>query len=487
MDKKSDLAEIVGKMNVVENPPFREPFSLHRSAKPFLSPRFLVRPANAEQVQGVVCWANRTRTPLVPLSSGEPHSLGTLPTVPGAVVVDLGRMNRILKIDRRSRLAIIEPGVTYARLQPALREIGLRINTPLAPRVNKSVLASMLEREPLISPCYQWSLAEPIRSLEIVWGSGERLYSGSGFFRGEKASDWKRGLVPVTGPGPGQQLDFYKFVSAAQGSMGIVTWASVKCEVFPEARKLFIVRADEANDLVDLLYELLRIRFGDELFLINGAGLAPLLASRAEEVNRLKALLPPWALIVGVTGGQILAGEKVKAREADIRDIAYKYGLEIASRVPGCRSERLQTLLLGTSAEPYWKAKQKGNAEELFFLTTLDRAPGFIETVRVLADRHGFPLSDLGVYLQPGHQGVCCHCEFLLAYDKSSAEETRRARALFEEASLALHRRGAFFSRPYGDWAGMVYNADAMHMVATRKVKGIFDPNNVMNPGKLCF
>ena len=41
----------------------------------------------------------------------------------------------------------------------------------------------------------------------------------------------------VTGPG---QLDFYKSVSAAQGSMGIVTWASVKCEVYPQARKLFL-------------------------------------------------------------------------------------------------------------------------------------------------------------------------------------------------------------------------------------------------------
>jgi FAD/FMN-containing dehydrogenase len=62
-----------------------------------------------------------------------------------------------------------------------------------------------------------------------------------------------------------------------------------------------------------------------------------------------------------------------------------------------------------------------------------------------------------------------------------------RARELFRDASHRLLWQGAFFSRPYGIWADMVYNADARTMLATRKVKEIFDPNNVMNPGKLCF
>jgi FAD/FMN-containing dehydrogenase len=487
MDGKFALAGIVGAADVVEDPEIGVRFSLHLSDVPFMRPRFLVRPANAEEVQGIVSWANRTRTPLIPLSSGEPHYLGTVPTAPGAVVVDLRRMNRILKIDRRSRLALIEPGVTYTRLQPELGKHGLRINTPLMPRKNKSVLASLLEREPLISPCYQWNMAEPLRSLEIVWGNGDRLFSGSGFFQGKKASDWKRGLVPVSGPGPGQQLDFYKFVSAAQGSMGIVTWASVKCEVVAEERKLFIVPAGNPGDLIDFTYELLKLRFGDELFLMNGTALAFLLAREAKKTNGLKALLPPWALIVGISGGQILAREKVRAREADVREMAEKHGLEMVSAVPGCKGQRMQELLLGPSAEPYWKLRPKGHSEELFFLTTLGRTPGFIATMHALAEKHRFPASDIGVYLQPAHQGVCCHCEFLLPFDPGSAGETRKARELFEEASLYFFVQGAFFSRPYGRWADMVYNADAMNMVATQKVKKVFDPNNVMNPGKLCF
>ena len=44
---------------------------------------------------------------------------------------------------------------------------------------------------------------------------------------------------------------------------------------------------------------------------------------------------------------------------------------------------------------------------------------------------------------------------------------------------------GAFFSRPYGTWAQLVRTRHAESIIALRKVKGIFDPNNVMNPGKL--
>ena len=67
----------------------------------------------------------RPGTPLVPVSSGAPHFYGdTVPSVPGAVMVDLSRMDKIIKVDARNRIAVIEPGVTYGQLQPALAKAG---------------------------------------------------------------------------------------------------------------------------------------------------------------------------------------------------------------------------------------------------------------------------------------------------------------------------------------------------------------------------
>lgn len=486
-NKKTQLEEIVGTAGVFEQPALNEPPSLDHYLIPPLKPRFLVRPKDTAEVQKIVLWANQTLTPLVPVSSGEPHFRGdTLPTSSEAVIVDLSEMKRIQKIDRRNRLALIEPGVTYSQLQPELQQAGLRLVMPLLPRTNKSVIASLLEREPVTSPRYQWNLLEPLRSLEIIWGNGDRLWSGGGAFRGEKEEDWQQGRVPLQGPGPGQ-LDFYKFVSAAQGSMGIVTWASVKCEVLPEVRKLFFIPARKLADVIDFTYKLLKFRFGDELFVVNNTCLAYLLAHKPDEIEALKETLPPWTVVVGITGGHILPQEKVAAQENDIRDIAQQFGLKMMPAIPGCRGEKLLELILQPSSEPYWKQRYKGGSQEIFFLTPLNKSPDHVLAMETAATEHHYPTPDIGIYIQPVHQGVGCHCEFILPFNPMNPAEKLRLQTFFCEASQRLFRQGAFFSRPYGVWAEMVYNADARTMMVTQKVKDIFDPHNVMNPGKLCF
>jgi FAD/FMN-containing dehydrogenase len=485
--KKARLVEIVGTAGVVDSPGLGESFSLDRHLISPEPPSFLVKPSNVDQVQRIVLWANETGTPLVPSSSGPPHLRGgTLPTAPGAVVVDLSGMKRILKINRRNRLAVIEPGVTYSELQPELQREGLRIITPLLPRSTKSVIASLLERDAIISPRYQWTLLEPLRSLEIVWGNGEKFYSGTGFLWSERDEDWDEGQVPLQGPGPAQ-LDYYRLVSGAQGGMGIVTWASVKCEVFAERRRLFLVPAKKLESLIDLAYRLLRSRFGDELFIVNNACLAYLLSAAGRDVESRRAALPPWTLVVGVTGGNVLPDVKVARRESDMRQMAEAGGLDIRAALDGCDGDALLELLLKPSAEPYWKVRYRGASQELFFMTTLDRTPGYVSTVASAAAERSYPDADLGVYIQPAQQGVCCHCEFILPFDRGSPDEVKRTLAVFRDASKRLFEQRAYFSRPYGMWASMVYEADPRTTAVTRKMKGIFDPNQVMNPGKLCF
>jgi FAD/FMN-containing dehydrogenase len=62
-----------------------------------------------------------------------------------------------------------------------------------------------------------------------------------------------------------------------------------------------------------------------------------------------------------------------------------------------------------------------------------------------------------------------------------------KVKELFTTASEELIRQGACFSRPYGLWANMVYNRDAQSTILLKEIKDIFDPNHILNPGKLCF
>jgi FAD/FMN-containing dehydrogenase len=93
----------------------------------------------------------------------------------------------------------------------------------------------------------------------------------------------------------------------------------------------------------------------------------------------------------------------------------------------------------------------------------------------------------MGIYIQPQHQGVACHCEFNLPFDPGDKSESARIKELFTRASEELVKQGAYFSRPYDIWANMVYNRDAQSTMLLKEIKEIFDPNHVLNPGKLCF
>jgi FAD/FMN-containing dehydrogenase len=104
-----------------------------------------------------------------------------------------------------------------------------------------------------------------------------------------------------------------------------------------------------------------------------------------------------------------------------------------------------------------------------------------------LVSESGYPTSDIGIYLQPIVQGVNCHCEFNLLYNPENQEEYHQIRTLSEKITKALINKGAFFSRPYGEQTRYIMNRDAATVAALKKVKAIVDPDNIMNPGKLCF
>jgi FAD/FMN-containing dehydrogenase len=480
------LAAIVGSEQVQDGSALLDDYMLDHSDARARRPVAIVRPGTAEEVQQVVAWANKTATPLVPVSSGGPHFHGDTGSCPsGAVMLDLRRMDKILRIDRRNRMVVIEPGVTYAQLQAALAEQGMRVTPPLLPRANKSVVASLLERQPTLIPRYNYALPEPLRDCGVVWGSGEVLFTGeAGSAATTLEAQWKANLLQVEPKGPAQ-TDFFRLLTGAQGTMGVVTWASVKCELLPEAHDVGFITAGSLGELVPFVRGLCRVRLGDELMLFDRGYLSRMLAGTgvAADPDGLQA----WTLVLGFGGRGFRSPDRVRVQREDAVVMAERVGLEVRGELPGVPDGAVDELLHSLSPAPHWKLAAAGGSTDLFFLTTLDKVDGYLKIMHAALGAQGSPAEDVGVYIQPQHQGVTHHVEFSLPYDASVAGTREDMQEFCDDLAANLIAAGAYFSRPYGSWAQPVYNRDAAARDALRKVKAIFDPAGIMNPGKLCF
>ena len=485
-DFSSDLKSIVGQENVSEDKETLESYSGDMSFAPRRCPDAVAYPAVREEVQEIVKWANKNKTPLIPISSGAPHFRGDTVPQEGGVVVDLSRMNKVMRINRRNRVMVIEPGVTYTQIQDELKKEGLRLITPLKPRKSKSVLGSVLEREPCIAPRYHWDISDPLCCMEVVFGSGDFFRTGEAAGPGGLEAQWKIGGAQKFPSGP-HQLDYHRLVQGSQGTMGIATWASIKCELLPKAEKLYFIPADKLDDLIDFTYQIVRLTLGEEIFIVNRAALASLMGKTETEIRDMQESLPAWSVVHCINGFERHPEERVAYQEQDMLEAAQKCGVNPVTALNGLGSGETLKSIRSISDDPYWKFGGKGGCQEIFFVTTLDESSGYLKVMSDVCERVGYSFNDIGVYIQPIVQGTSCHMEFQIPCNPDDEAEAKKVKTLFTQASKALLKEGAFFSRPYPGWAYDVYQSRSDIVTPLKKVKSVFDPNNIMNPGKLCF
>jgi len=121
-----ELSDLLGASNIIFNDPERlEPFSRDEAADcETRNPELVARPGNAEELAQLVRVANRERIPVTARGAGSGLSGGAVPLF-GGIVLDFGRMNRILEIDRANLTITVEPGVITSEINEALRPFGL--------------------------------------------------------------------------------------------------------------------------------------------------------------------------------------------------------------------------------------------------------------------------------------------------------------------------------------------------------------------------
>lgn len=438
----------------------------------------VVRPRSAEEVERLVKWARAHATPLSVFSSPSGPRRRGLTSSDAPIVVDLGQMRRIFHIDAEEAVAIIEPGLSFAELDAALAPHGLRTFKPLLPRAGKSVLASCLEREPPLVAREHWDVLDPLGAAHIVFGTGERFYTGAAGNPGTMDEHWKAGMRYMTATGP-VGTDFMRVMQGSQGTLGIVCWAAVFCDRLPAAEQSLLIGSATLEPLLRLLSEIHYRRLGHASFISNRRHLALLATATGAAAD--PAGIPEWTLFINVAASAELPQERLEYELGDIEALVANEGLRTVPDLGGLDAQAIMDLHANLAPQNY-KDRLSGGHREVFFITQADRVPRFVELAAHLAERHGLSPEEIATYVQPRLQGRNCHLEFVLPAVAAGGGDSE---ALADALARACCEAGGFLSRPYGNWTDMAYEGNPALVPYLCHTKSMFDPDRILHPERL--
>jgi FAD/FMN-containing dehydrogenase len=490
MDVKGELERIVGAQCVVDDRGTLERYSKDQSFVEPRLPEFVVFPKEVEEVQAILRLCNQTLAPVIPYSSGLNLRGATIPDH-GGIILNLSRMNRILDIDEKNWLATIEPGVTYCQLQDELERRGFRLMVPWGVPAKRSVLSSYMERDPMLASASFEYGNYLLFDAEFVLPEGQLFRTGC----------WNLGGRPGGSFGPVRN-NLYRLFTGAQGTLAVVTKVVLAIQHLSSIRKVFFLPFESLEDAVGPIQQIQRREIGWECFGINRLNLAALLtdefkipeafparsADRASAFLRLRKKLPAWTFVVGLSGLPRFPEERVAYEERALREVCRSFGLKPRTTLPGTKG--LGELFLGELLRPWGvlkKFRYKGSVHDLSFKVPLKTAPRIEKLVGEMASARGYDSGDTGGYVLLLERGRAVHCEFDLHCDLTSEEEAREVRSLWLAMSKKLIEEGCLFDRPYGAWAPMVFDRTGQHAIMLKQIKREIDPQNILNPGKLCF
>jgi len=190
-------------------------------------PEVVVLPADVEQVSAVVKTAKRANLPIVPRGSGTGLAGGAVPAE-GGIVLSLARMNRILEIDLKNRVAIVEPGVINLDVTKKIAKDGFFYAPDPSSQAACSIGGNIANNSGGPHTLAYGVTTNHVLGLEVVLDDGQVV--------------WLGGMVPDS---PG--YDLCGVFVGSEGTMGVVTKAAVRLMRTREAVRTLLAIFDEAD------------------------------------------------------------------------------------------------------------------------------------------------------------------------------------------------------------------------------------------------
>jgi glycolate oxidase len=411
----------------------------------------VVTPGSTAEVAIVLAVANETGTPVVP--QGALTGLaGAANAVPGAILLDLGRMSRILAIDETERTVTVQPGVVVADLQEAVARRGLFYAPDPASAEWATVGGTVATNAGGMRAVKYGVTREAVRSLEVVLADGSILRTRPDTVKG------------VAG------FDLTALVVGSEGTLAVVTEATLQLRPAPAApRGVAATFPDVASALEAATAIMASGSLPTTLELLDDLALA---AIRAWAPGLgLPADARAWLIAVSDAEGddeldrfeEVLRRERALTVERAADELALN-GLLDARR------------LLNQAVRAWRGGSLNGDVA-----VPRRRLTEFVSRLAVLAAEHGVEVS-VGGHVGDGNLHP------IVAFDETDPAATASAARAHDAILRLAQELGGTMTGEHG--VGVEKLAELHGEIAPRVaalqhgIKRVFDPNGILNPGK---
>jgi glycolate oxidase len=449
------FTNLVGSKNLYTDKAHKRAYS-YDATRTFYEPDAVLFPRNEDDISKILKYCNENGIIIVPRGAGSGFTGGALPVNGGVVLALEKHMNKIIEIDKENMLAIVQPGVINKELQRAAEEVGLFYPPDPASEEYSTLGGNVSENAGGMRAAKYGITKDFVMALRAVLPNGDIIRAG------------KKTIKDVAG------YNIAGILIASEGTLGVITQITLKLLPKPRFAKSYMGIFPDVNSAMNAVFK----------SLASGANpvamefLDSLVVKAVKE--KLGIALPEdaGALLVGDVDGNV--EEEIEFQLKTLQE-SFKENGAIDFKVASSKDER----------DEIWRARRGASpsitiygSKKLNEDISVPRSmlPTALEKIYEIGAKYKLVVPCFG---HAGDGNI--HVNVMV--DGSNKEELENGHRAIEEIFKLVVDMGGTLSGEHGiglskaEFMDIAFSEAELNLF--KKIKEAFDPNNILNPGKM--
>lgn len=454
MDRKikDKLVEIVGPNNYTDALIDMVSYSYDASDHSH-RPEAAVWPAGTDQICKVLQLANQENFHVTPRGAGTGLAGAAVPA--DGIVMDLGRMNRILSVNVTDRQAVVQPGVVYSRLEKELARYGYFFPPDPASANVCTIGGNVATNAGGIRGAKYGTTRDYVLGLEVVLPTGTVMRTGS------------RCIKSSSG------LDITRLFVGSEGVLGVITEIILKISPRPLAFRTALAYFRSLKAAGEAVAEIMRSGVVPSVMEIMDSNTLELL----RENSKLKLPEAQACLLVETDGYTETEADFQMQKITEV----FTNCLALEQQITDAPEDSAELWRIRKSISSLAASLRPNNVSE-DVTVPISQVPLMLEEVARIVREEGFP------FVVFGHAGDG-NLHPKVMYDKTIPGQEKRLQEVVEKIFKLTCSLGGTLTGEHGiglakaPYMRLEHDAEAMRLM--REIKRLVDPGNILNPGKM--